>query len=98
MAYLLPQRIDRRIYVGTTVWFFFVTNYAKILPYAYLGQLDLTNLATALVLAPLVPIGVRLGIIVQGKLHEEVFYRVSYWALLGIGLKLLYDGTAGLWR
>jgi len=98
MAYLLPQKLERRIYVGTTVWFFFVTNYAKILPYAYLGQFDFTNLATALVLLPLVPIGVRLGVVIQGKLDENIFYKVSYWALLGIGLKLLYDGTAEFWR
>ena len=95
MAYLLPQRLDRRIYVGTTVWFFFFSNYAKIIPYAFLGQLDLTNLATAFVLLPLVPIGVRLGVIIQGKLDEKVFYQVSYWALLGIGVKLLYDGGRG---
>jgi len=98
MAYLLPQRLDRRLYIGTTVWFFFVTNYVKILPYAYLGQLDLTNVATALVLLPLVPVGVKLGVVVQGKLDEKVFYQVSYWALLVVGLKLLYDGTLGLWR
>jgi uncharacterized membrane protein YfcA len=98
MAYLLPQRLERRLYVGTTVWFFFVTHYAKIVPYAYLGQLDLTNLATALVLLPFAPVGVRLRVVVQGKLDENVFYQVSYWALLGIGLKLLYDATAGFWR
>jgi uncharacterized membrane protein YfcA len=98
MAYLLPQRLDRRIYVGTTVWFFFASNYAKILPYAYLGQLHFTNLATALLLFPLVPVGVKLGVVIQGKLDERVFYRISYWTLLGIGLKLLYDGTSGLWR
>jgi uncharacterized membrane protein YfcA len=98
MAYLLPQRLERRVYVGTTVWFFFVTNYAKILPYAYLGQLDLTNLATALVLLPFVPVGVRLGVVIQGKLDETVFYKMSYWALLGIGIKLLYDAAAGFVR
>ena len=64
--------------MGTTVWFFFFSNYAKILPYAYLGQLDVGNLATALVLLPLVPVGVWLGVIVQGKLNEQVFYRISY--------------------
>ncbi|MEO8752252.1 MAG: sulfite exporter TauE/SafE family protein [Casimicrobiaceae bacterium] len=95
MAYLLPQKLDRRIYVGTTVWFFFASNYAKIVPYAFLGQLDLSNLATAFVLFPLIPIGVKLGVVIQGKLDEKVFYRVSHWALLGIGMKLLYDGTAG---
>jgi uncharacterized membrane protein YfcA len=97
MAYLLPQRLDRKVYVGTTVWFFFASNYAKIVPYAYLGQLDLSNLATALVLLPLVPVGVKLGVVLQGKVDEKLFYRISYWALLGIGLKLLYDGTSGMW-
>lgn len=94
MAYLLPQRLDRKVYVGTTVWFFFAANYAKIVPYAYLGQLDLSNLLTALALLPLVPIGVWLGVVVQGKLDEDVFYKISYWALLGVGVKLLYDGVA----
>jgi uncharacterized membrane protein YfcA len=98
MAYLLPQRLDRNVYVGTTVWFFFASNYAKIVPYAFLGQLDLTNLATACVLLPLVPVGVKLGVVIQGRIQEKLFYQISYWALLGIGLKLLYDGAAGLLR
>jgi uncharacterized membrane protein YfcA len=93
MAYLLPQRLARDVYVGTTVWFFFASNYAKIVPYAVLGQLDLANLATALVLLPLVPVGVWLGVVIQGRLDDKVFYQVSYWALLGIGVKLLYDGA-----
>lgn len=95
MAYLLPQRLDKRVYVGTTVWFFFLSNYAKLVPYAFLGQLNMSNLATALVLLPLVPIGVKLGVHIQGKLNERIFYLASYWALLAIGLKLLYDGSAG---
>jgi uncharacterized protein len=92
MAYLLPLRLDKRSYIGTTVWFFFASNYAKIIPYAFLGQLDTSNFVTALVLLPLVPIGVKLGVLLQGKLNERVFYQISYWALLGIGVKLLYDG------
>ena len=82
MAYLLPLRLDKRIYVGTTVWFFFASNYAKIVPYAFLGQLDTTNFATSLVLLPLVPVGVKLGVLIQGKLEERVFYQISYWAML----------------
>jgi uncharacterized membrane protein YfcA len=96
MTYLLPQRLDRRVYVGTTVWFFFAANYAKIVPYAFLGQLNLTNIVTALVLLPFVPLGVKLGVFIQGRLDEKVFYRISYWALLGIGVKLLYDGATCL--
>lgn len=94
MAYLLPQRLPKRIYVGTTVWFFFAANYAKILPYALLGQFDTANLATALVLLPFVPVGVKLGVVIQGKLPEPLFYRLSYYALLALGVKLVYDGLA----
>jgi hypothetical protein len=43
-------------------------------------------------------IGVRLGVIIQGKLDEKVFYQISYWALLGIGVKQVYDGAAGILR
>ena len=93
MAYLLPLRLDKRTYVGTTVWFFFASNYAKIIPYALLGQLDMTNFATSLILLPLVPVGVKLGVLIQGKLDERVFYQISYWALLTIGVKLVYDGA-----
>jgi uncharacterized membrane protein YfcA len=92
MAYLLPQRLDKRTYIGTAVWFFFASNYAKIVPYAFLGQLNTSNFVTALVLLPLVPVGVKLGILVQGRLNDRVFYEISYWALLGIGIKLVYDG------
>jgi len=96
MAYLLPLRLERRIYVGTMVWFFFASNYAKIVPYAFLGQWDMSNIVTALVLLPLVPLGVKLGVLIQGKLNERLFYQISYWALLTIGLKLVYDGTRHL--
>ena len=35
-------------------------------------------------LLPLVPVGVKLGVIIQGKLEERVFYQISYWALLAL--------------
>jgi uncharacterized membrane protein YfcA len=96
VAYLLPLRLDKRAYIGTTVWFFFASNYAKIIPYAILGQLDASNFVTALVLLPLVPVGVKLGVLIQGELNDRVFYQISYRALLSIGVKLVYDGMAHL--
>jgi uncharacterized membrane protein YfcA len=45
-----------------------------------------------------VPVGVKLGVFIQGKLDEKIFYRISYWALLGIGVKLLIDGGMSLLR
>ncbi|HBX69352.1 MAG TPA: hypothetical protein DEH25_08195 [Chloroflexi bacterium] len=38
--YLLPQKLDKTIFVGTTVVFFAIVNYVKLIPYALLGQLN----------------------------------------------------------
>jgi hypothetical protein len=92
MVYLLPQRLDKRLYVGTAVLFFFVVNYVKLIPYAWLGQLNFGNLATSLVLLPLAPAGIRLGVWAQNHLREALFYRIVVLLLLASGGKLLFDG------
>jgi hypothetical protein len=94
--YLLPQRLDRAVFVGTTVMYFFAVNYAKLIPYFYLGLFDTTNLATSLVLAPLAPVGVWLGFRINRWLSQTWFYRICYCLLFVIGLKLLYDGATQL--
>ena len=96
MAYLLPQRLDPRIYIGTTIWFFFAANYLKIVPYAFLGQWTEENLLTSLMLMPFVPVGVKLGQVIQGRINTALFYKISYWALLLTGTKLTVDGVRHL--
>ena len=51
--YLLPQRLDKTLYVGTTVWFFLLVNYTKLIPYTMIGQFSPSNLGTSLMLIPL---------------------------------------------
>jgi len=90
--YLYPLRLPRAELSGTTVVFFGVVNYVKLVPYALLGQLSATNLLTSLVLLPLAPIGVRMGVWLQGRISDKVFYRVIY-VLLGVtGIKLVMEG------
>ena len=95
-VYLLPQRMDKTLFVGTTVIFFFVLNYAKLVPYAMIGQFSAENLATALVLAPLAPFGMRLGIRLHGVVSQALFYRLCYGALTITGAKLIWDWAASL--
>ncbi len=96
MIYLLPQRIDKVRYVATASAFFLVVNAVKLVPYASLGQLSRDNLTTSLVLAPLVPLGVRLGMWLQDKIDIVWFYRISQICLLVTGLQLMYQGMARL--
>jgi len=93
-VYMLAQRIDKTLLVSTSVAFFLVVNYAKLIPYALLGQLSVPNLTASLVLAPLAPIGIALGVFLHRHLSERAFYRASYAILFGTGVKLIYDAFA----
>jgi hypothetical protein len=95
-VYLLPQRLDKTVFVGTLVVLFAAVNYAKLIPYALLGQLNATNMMTALVLVPLIPVGTWLGVKLHHRIPERPFYLVCYSLLTLMGSKLLYDGLAAL--
>jgi uncharacterized protein len=91
-AYVLPLRLDPLVYAGTMAVFFAVLNVSKILPYAWLGQIDLRNMLTALLLLPLPPLGVRAGVWLTRRVSPAWFYRLAYAGMALTGAKLLWDG------
>jgi len=95
MQYLLPLKLDRDTLVATSVIFFTVVNAVKLVPYGLLGLLDASGLATALALAPAIPVGYWIGLRAVRALPEHWFQQVVVWSLLLIGIKLLWDGIAG---
>ena len=95
-AYLLQHRMDRTTFQATGVFFFFVVNWSKVFPYAWLGQWDTDALLTSLVLLPVAPIGVTLGRRLHHRIKDAAFFGVIHASLFVIGFKLLYDATAAL--
>jgi hypothetical protein len=93
-VYMLPQRIDKTALVATSAVFFLVVNYVKLVPYAFLGQLNAANLTAALIFAPLAPLGIWLGVWLHKRASEAAFYHVSYTLLFVTGLKLIWDAFA----
>lgn len=91
-VYLLPQRLDKTLYVGTNVVFFAALNFIKVFPYAWLGQFTSVTLGTAAMLTPVAVGGVYLGIWLHRFMSDAAFYRVVYLITFGCGLKLLADG------
>ena len=87
--YLLPQKLPRSLFVGTTVIFFAVINLTKLIPYSLLGLFKMGNLITILLLAPLTYVGVRLGIYLNRRFTDRWFNRVVYIVLSLTGLQLL---------
>ncbi len=94
-VYLLPMKLDPIRYTATSAVFFGVVNLSKWIPYAYLGLIDSTNLATSAVLLPLAPVGVWVGVRLARVISPLWFYRVAYGGMFLTGVKLLYDGVAG---
>lgn len=91
-AYAIPQQLEKRIYAGTAVMFFFVVNFVKVVPYAMLGQFDQSNLTTSLILIPIAPFGVLFGAWLVKRIDQTLFYRILYALIFSVGLKLLWDG------
>lgn len=96
LVYLMPQRLERKLFVGTTVMFFLVVNFVKLVPYYFLGQLHATNLLTALVLLPLAPVGVYIGLWMQHRITDGMVYRWANILLFATGWKLIWDGVSML--
>lgn len=90
--FVLPQKLDRKVYAGTAVMFFAVLNAVKLIPYTFLGLLDTTNLTTSLILIPLAPLGIFLGFWINRKLSNALFYKIIYAAIFLVGLRLIYQG------
>lgn len=90
--YLLPQKLDKVVLVGTMAVFFTVMNYLKLIPYTLMGVLNLENLLTSIVLMPLAPVGVKLGHLALKRVEQKTVYRFLYIVLFLSGVKLFADG------
>lgn len=93
--YLLRRPLDRTDFAATTIVFFAVVNYVKLVPYTWLGQFDTDNLATSAALVVLAPVGVLIGAWLHKRVTDRFFFAFVYVLLFVVGLKLVYDGIAG---
>ena len=94
--YVLPQRLEKMVYAGTSTIIFAIINLMKLPPYWFLGQVNLASLETALYLSPVAIIGAYIGYRLTKIIPEGLFYRFVELALFIVSLKLIYDGVIGL--
>ena len=93
-AYVIPLRLSPIKFTATLAFLFFIINLSKWIPYAWLGLLDMRNMSTSLVLLPLVPIGVWVGVRIARSVSQVLFYRLLYGGMFLTGCNLLWDGLA----
>jgi uncharacterized membrane protein YfcA len=94
--YVLPQRLEPNVLVGTTAWFFAILNAVKLIPYAALGEFDRVNLTASAALAPVAILSTMAGVWIVRRIETARFYKIVYALLLLVGLKLVYDGLVAI--
>ncbi len=93
-AYVIPLRLSPLVFTGTLAFFFFFINLSKWIPYAWLGLLDLRNMATSVALLPFAPLGVWIGVRIAHRIQPQLFYRLIYLGMFLTGCKLVWDAVA----
>ena len=94
--YVLPQRLAPAVYSGTSAFFFAIVNSAKLIPYFFLGQLNVHNLQLSAALIPVGLVGVLAGVWLVRRISMKWFYRIAYWLVFLLSLKLIWDGARGV--
>ena len=94
--YLLRRPVNRTVFIAITSVFFAVVNYVKLVPYAWLGQLSTENVMQSVILMPLAPLGVGMGVWMHRRVSDRFFFNLAYALLLLVGIKLIHDAVRGL--
>ncbi len=90
-AYVIPLKLSPLVFSATMSFFFFFINLSKWVPYAWLGLLDMRNFSTSVVLLPLAPVGVFIGVRIARRINQVLFYRFLYTGMFLTGCKLVWD-------
>lgn len=94
--FVLPQRLPKLIYVGTTCWFFGLMNTMKLVPYFALGQFSTSGLVTSAALIPIAVASNFLGIWLVRVTPEAMFYKLTNVLVLLLGLELTRRGASAV--
>lgn len=93
--YVMPQRLEKHTYIGTSVVFFAVMNAMKLPVFAALGQFTPGHLATAAALLPLALASSWLGVRLVRRVDPHRFNLLVSLILGAVGLVLILDGLSG---
>ena len=94
--HILPQRLAKMTFVGTTAIFFAALNALKVIPYFALGQFSTAGLSTSVALLPLAIATNAFGIWLVRRTAQETFYKITMILMLLISLELVRAGAVEL--
>lgn len=96
-VFLIPQRLPKEIYVGTTILVFTWINWIKMPFFVANDLINSHTLGRSVVLLPLVPVGVWIGVWMNRRVSERVFLKLIYVFTLLTGLQLIFNFNFAQW-
>jgi len=96
--YLLPQKLGRDRYVGTSAVYFFILNAAKLPVYWVGGQFRYASPLFALRFLPVVVAGALFGWWIKSRINDRLFSGIVYAVTFALGWYLLADAAVKLVR
>jgi uncharacterized membrane protein YfcA len=94
--HLLPQRLERGVFVGTSAVYFCLVNTAKLPGYYASGLFRQLSPSLAMRFAPLVLAGALFGFWVNRRIRDGLFTKLVYAITFGLGWYILSRGVQGL--
>jgi uncharacterized protein len=94
--YVMPQRLSKLVFAGTSTILFAIINAVKLVPYWALGQLNPENIKTAALLFPIGIMATLAGVRIVRIISEAAFLRLVAVGLLAVSVKLTVDGLTAL--
>lgn len=95
--YLVRRGLDKRLFVGTNTAIFTLGNLIKLGPYGLLMAARPETAAAALLLVPVIPLAVMLGIRLHDRLSREAILLVTNLLLVLGGARLVFVSARALW-
>ncbi len=94
--HLLPQRLERGVFVGTCALYFCLVNTAKLPGYYHSGLFAQLAPAFALRFVPLVLLGAVFGFWINRRIVDRLFTKWVYAITFALGWYILYRGCQSL--
>lgn len=96
-VFLIPQKLPKEAYVGTTVLIFTWVNWIKVPFFVVKNLITVPTLRISLLYLALVPIGVWLGVWLNRKFSEAQFIKLVYLFTFLAGVELMFHHELAKW-
>jgi uncharacterized membrane protein YfcA len=95
-VYMLPQKLPKLVFAGTSTLFFAAVNAAKLVPYQFIRPYNSDSLHQAAWLVPAALLGTVMGAWLTKRLADAWFFRLVQIGLFVVSLKLVWGALPAL--